>query len=654
MFSRQTVSRLALLTFTLGFATAAGAAATTINAPTIVPQNIVGVGDTLTVTSTLIITGTNGATVGAGGGTAGVGTNESSVFVTGNAAQVSNSGTITVNAGNGGLAGGGSTGGIGGNGTALNITANNVTITNDNIITANGGTGGNANTAGHGGLGGNAVGVLLAGTGAQLTNNGTITGTGGVGGLSIGGGSTGGNGGNGTAVRITGTGNTFTNNGTLNVTAGGGGGGIASSGTAGTATAIQIDGNNTTLVLQSGSVINGNVVFGGGVTGGVVKYTVGASYPTEGGGFGASNGTAPDLSHFSGTYTTDVTTLGSAPRNAVIVSSGGNSLAVTPDIFTQADQAVINDTSGQSQQLVDNRQKVALNGDAKSGVAAGTTGLLARATAWAEGFGSYRTRPKDDTAAESTARSGGVLSGLDLPENDAGYLTGFYVGGFGGSNELGTTTFRTIHSRGLLAGGYAGREYQGNYISFQLQLGLADQDSSRTVGSDIAHADYSSWFISPSATIMRKLPRESVTFVPSFTARYTEQFTQSYTESGSTANQSVSSRSNGRLGARAQVEAMLDKIKTPSGMLKPSFRLGLDGDTPVGSESVDLTVLGTNVALDAKTGSTLDGVIGAHVALDTEQGATVYADGEADIGLNKGGTSHNAGITGRVGARWAF
>ena len=418
--------------------------------------------------------------------------------------------------------------------------------------------------------------------------------------------------------------------------------------------------NHFTLILLPGSSLPGGVNFTN-ANNGIIRYTVGQSFAEEGGGFG-TGGTVTLPTILGGVegvnYTIERNEVnGIIPVGAVLVSSGGRTLAVTPDIFAGADQVVIRQSSEQAVNLVNQRQQIALvgNTNVSSGMSAGDEFTLARGTGWVEGFGSYKERPQDGDAAISRTRSGGGLTGVDLPENDAGYRSGFYVGGFSGSNDLGETKFRSIDSHGALGGVYVGHEVGSFYISGQLAVGYADNSSDRKVGVEIASADYDSHFISPSVSVLSAFEGESVTLIPSLTVRYMGQYAKGYTEDGSSANQTVESHTSQTLGGRAQVEAQLKDQRIGSGTLSPVLRVGLDGETSLGQNNVDLVVLGTNVSLDPSGGNnSLDGIVGANIAYKLDTGPEIYADGEANLGLNNGGLKDNMGGTARLGARWKF
>jgi autotransporter family porin len=183
------------------------------------------------ITSSGLISGGNGANGSAGGigGAGGTGGNST------DAAKYGGAG------GAGGRGGNGSNGGAGGNG----IEGGTLEIVNRGTI-----QGGNGGTAGGGGAGG-AGGVAGTGTKPPVPGGGGMDGVGGANGLA----GTAGSGGVG--ILLSGD-SSIVNSGTIS-------GGLGNGGAGPRANAIELRYGDNTLTLESGSVINGNVVsFSGG------------------------------------------------------------------------------------------------------------------------------------------------------------------------------------------------------------------------------------------------------------------------------------------------------------------------------------------------------------------------------------------------------
>ncbi len=180
------------------------------------------------------------------------------------------------NGGKGGIGGdrsGGGGGGAGGYGVVID--GSGLTYTNTGTVAGGaggaggvGGTGGSSTQGGSGGDGG--YGVYFTGS-DTLNNSGSITGGNGGAGGAPGSGSTlsGSVGGGGVGVVSTGN-STITNSGTIT-------GGKANGGTGTQADAIDLSGGGNTLILESGSTINGNVVSTSGTTNGGDTFALGGS-----------------------------------------------------------------------------------------------------------------------------------------------------------------------------------------------------------------------------------------------------------------------------------------------------------------------------------------------------------------------------------------
>lgn len=592
----------------------------------------------------------------------------SGLYVNGNRITGTNNGSITTTGLDGiGIFAGGAdstvinngsitTGGAGAHGMQGGLTGGSMTNNGTIVTTAT-----------------NTRGIVFGGTNASLINNGSIVVTGG--GSSAGMGISGdtnctiiNNGSitttntnnNGVNFNTGGGGTVFKNNGTITAT----GHGIFSNadnitvgnyGRINATSAIEIDGDNNTVIIGANSTTAGTIDFDG--TGGALRYDLANR--------GGSVTTLPTA--INGTHTT--TTILS--QGAKSVQSGNTMVVVTPDQFASTQQ-VITQTLTDAGVVVNNRQQLALLGEttelAEGRQYAASTASMNDATspndwalrnrtvAWAEGFGSYQERGENGDSSESTARSGGMMAGVDLPQSSSGYRVGFYVGGFAGNLDVGETSFREIDSAGGMTGGYIGQSFGDYYVSLGLGLGFSNNDSSRFTGVDTASADYTSYFASPSVTVMRPVKADMITWVPSVTVRYSAQYDDSYTETGSaSANQTVDSRLTHALNGRAMVEAKVAPYDVFGGMLKPAVRAGVQGQTLLGDNNVDVRVLGSKLSFDPEGGNGfVDAVIGTSLNYEINQRLDVYFDGEANLGLNKGGVSENKGAVGRVGARWAF
>ena len=495
-----------------------------------------------------------------------------------------------------------------GNGTTGNVLTNNGKITVDGVSTDG----------------------MNSFNNATLINNGTITAL-----------NTSGN-----AMRGFGDNDTLINNGTISSSA----------------RSIEVFGDADTVILGANSKTLGDISFNG--TNGALEYDLSGS-TSRAGSVASIDG------NILGTHTTSIVNASSLPYGAK-VAQGGNSVAVvTPDSFAGTTQ-VISQTLAHTGDIINQRQQSFALGEnigipSNAQLASNTSslndaepaagwGMRQQNVAWSEAFGSYQERPQNSETDFSRARAGGGLAGLDFPQTAEGYRSGFYVGGFAGSIDIGSPKYREIDSTGGLAGLYISKALHNNlFINGQLALGYVDNNSDRYVSNTDASANYQSYFLSPSVTIMRPYKDSGVTWVPSAMLRYTLQHDSSYNEKGSAADQQVDSVNYNALTARGQIEAKLDSKSLGDGLFEPSFRAGIEGQTFIGNRSLDLSVLGTNMSFDPSGDNNyVDGIIGVNITYAINGGPEVYLDGEAVIGLNKGGPSDNFGGTGRTGLRFKF
>ncbi|MDE3061236.1 MAG: hypothetical protein KGJ06_09515, partial [Pseudomonadota bacterium] len=101
------------------------------------------------------------------------------------------------------------------------------------------------------------------------------------------------------------------------------------------------------------------------------------------------------------------------------------------------------------------------------------------------------------------------------------------------------------------------------------------------------------------------------------------------------------------------LEARFDPEPMQQGTLKTALRAGIQGQTLLGGNKVNVQALGTTMSFDPSGGDNyVDGVVGGSLVRSLDEGLDLYGDAEANLGLNKGGAGSNKGIVGRIGARW--
>jgi outer membrane autotransporter protein len=165
---------------------------------------------------------------------------------------------------------------------------------------------------------------------------------------------------------------------------------------------------------------------------------------------------------------------------------------------------------------------------------------------WISGFAGNRERDEDDRA---------LAYNQDIAGGVAGYETGsknFRLGGLGGyaHNDVVTdTTSNDTNTETWFIGGYGQAGFGFINLGFALLAGYEENDNNRWLvdninGFEIAHGNFDSYFLSPSATISSNIMiGDTLSLRPSATASYSVAWYNSYTETGSTqSNLSIEDR----------------------------------------------------------------------------------------------------------------
>jgi hypothetical protein len=156
---------------------------------------------------------------------------------------------------------------------------------------------------------------------------------------------------------------------------------------------------------------------------------------------------------------------------------------------------------------------------------------------WVSGFGSKRERDEDGRAlAYNQNIAGGV----------AGYETGsrnFRFGGLAGyahTDVVTDTVSSDTNTSSWFVGGYGRAVFGIINLDVALLAGYEQNDHDRWLvdnlnGFEIAHGNFDSYFLSPSATVSSQFNiMDNISLRPSVTASYSVGFYNSYTERGST------------------------------------------------------------------------------------------------------------------------
>jgi len=281
---------------------------------------------------------------------------------------------------------------------------------------------------------------------------------------------------------------------------------------------------------------------------------------------------------------------------------------------------------------------------------------------WSEVFGSYNERSSYKNQGRSESSNGGLIFGADKKIACNERLGGF-VGALSGSSDInisGNVVATKVDSKGLFGGAYLSQNHKGYFTDFSLIAGVLDNDSNRLVyelsGNQIASTEYTSVFITPSATIGKNLNTPVIPTIISATLRYTGQWVDSYVETG-TDNSNIASDSRylNTVSTRLKIETNNKSRKVANGNFKFNVRTGLEANHVIGSQNVDITVIGQNISVDTNNRDyNIDGFVGFNTAYDLQDNVQLYADVEGTKGLNKHISNDNLGLYGKLGLKWGF
>lgn len=432
------------------------------------------------------------------------------------------------------------------------------------------------------------VGVYFDSMDARLVNNGTISATG-IGSVGIGTGSFSSHVENfgtisgDTGIRFGGQGSVFVNAGYVS-----GNGGNA----------IAFDVSNSSLILLSGSVIDGKV------------------------------------SPHSGT--------------ALTLGPGLNAVITTNRAFETITSANPYVTSGNTVAVLDRAGLVlsddlilALADGAGSASGTGSTACLAAAAdgssrdaacnlkAWLSAFGGRGTADDADDLAGRAWAQGGVEAGLRI---DAGaFSAGGYVSGLTATGEVGTS--QSTSMSGGAFGAELGYAAGGLFAKLSASYGLLDIASSRFVadntvsgGLATATADTTGSFFTPTLTAGADLAIGGAVLTPSLRLRYTHLAIDGYEETGSEDNLVVGDRSLDEVAVRAQVALAFAPLLTEAGDVHFALSAGADSRQRTG-DKVTANLLGSDITLTSgAAGETTGGFIGAGLAFEGKSGVVVSGD----------------------------
>lgn len=270
---------------------------------------------------------------------------------------------------------------------------------------------------------------------------------------------------------------------------------------------------------------------------------------------------------------------------------------------------------------------------------------------WAKGFGGRR-----DQATEGNFL-GGVTTGyggaLGIERRVSNDLS---IGGFlGASSNKTALDFNAggTDTDAFFGGIFSRKMFDATFIDLALVGGYLDNKSTRNIGGGLAlqtaRADYTGWFLNPSATIGHRFGLgNGVSVTPALKLRYVATHFGGYTETGSTANLTVGARDVQALEERAELTAAMVK---QFGASRLTYRItgGALAQQRTGDGAVDLTLLGQNLVATTPDQKTVFGGYGG-IGIDWQFGrTTIFAASEFTAADDSSKT-----ISGKGGLRVAW
>ena len=264
---------------------------------------------------------------------------------------------------------------------------------------------------------------------------------------------------------------------------------------------------------------------------------------------------------------------------------------------------------------------------------------------WAQVVGSSLEREGEGTTLAFEHDYTGVLGGY---EGHASYGRYGIVWGFVESDI--ETDIQSIDTEvsSLIAGGYWHFNLGSNFtLSANILGGVEEYDTQRFIngGAEVAEADFTNVFISPSVNLQYDIPLSNTFHLrPSTSLAYTASFFDSYDESGSSSNLSIDSRSVQTLNTRAQLAAAFVFNR-----LDLELRVGVDGRF-TDADDVDASFAGNSFQFSSTDD---DSVNGAYVGLSVKVAASNSFNLTFDTEFRDASGGEEQ-LTGLIRAAWRF
>jgi len=368
--------------------------------------------------------------------------------------------------------------------------------------------------------------------------------------------------------------------------------------------AIYFSGSANTLNLNIPSFLGGNVNLGTGTTVNVVS--------------GASNSV---LWRTTGTVTGSPSLSGPVP----IFFNASTKMIATfdPTGFAGASD-VLADTTGNVSKLIHSR----LDGLGNSW--------------WMSGFGSEAKYDGSTATLERDYNHSGMALGYDTkvsPDLTLGALIGYGQGSFTADSSYARSFDN--ESNGGFVGIYGQQRWQGMFVDVALSAGFLEHtdarfvnDSAASLGVSGSRATYTSWWVSPQATVGTNLHLgKGWIAIPAAHLRYAHQSVKGYTETGGGyANAQVGGRTVQMFESRPELGVRKTLQLNSAGPLTVDGRVGWLYRSALGDNTVQLTMIDQSKQVATEMRDRSAAFVGMALSLDLRNNVTFKLHGETVFG----------------------
>lgn len=261
-------------------------------------------------------------------------------------------------------------------------------------------------------------------------------------------------------------------------------------------------------------------------------------------------------------------------------------------------------------------------------------GLSPARSIWLKGLGS--SSASEIEGLELRTAVGGWLAGADM-----GLAPGVLVGAFGGSavskSELKPDSQQSVDHH-FVGGVYSDLQSGDSFAELTLAFGASGSTSKRLVvnntvlgGLESADADVDGRFINPSATIGQHVQLGQFIATPMVTASYNAIFLDGFAEQVVTAPLTMGDRRVDAFGLRAQMQFSTQPYDFNSGTALADFRFGVDGGLQRQRQQADVTLMGQGIVLPRMTQRDLQFFAGAGYTYVSQAGLMFRASGDAGV-----------------------